>query len=218
MTVKRHRRSMSLVEVALAMALLVILGGILFSSLLSTTAVVDTAGAITDSQLEAERVVRMIRGELQRSGVSSPADLTITTGALTLVDDTVDYTAVNPNIALFNPADPSTVPFEGAPRRIFMEAHGTEILGNGLDDDKDLLIDEGQVTLVQAGAPPVVLGVNISRLEFELVPGGGTSGLPTLKIKVEVARLNRTNVDTTNLTAASGFRSHTSYSVFTLLN
>jgi type II secretory pathway pseudopilin PulG len=209
---------MSLVEVALAMGLLAILGGILFSSLLGTTAVVDTAGAITDSQLEAERVVRMIRGELQRSGVTSPADLTITTGALTLANDVVDYTAVDPSLPLFNPADPTNVPFEGAPRRILMEAHGSEILGNGVDDDGDLLIDEGQITLIQAGAPPIVLGVDISRLEFELVPGGGTSGLPTLKIKVEVARLNRANVDTTNLSAASGFRIHTSYSVFTLLN
>jgi hypothetical protein len=217
LTARRRRAGLTLVEVALASALLLILAGVVFSSMIGTTETVDTTAAITDSQLEAERIARRVREELQRSGILSPADLTISTNPQTLADDRVDYTPLSRDAPLFDPDDPWNVPYETLPERIAFEADGREVLGNGKDDDGDLLVDEGRVTLYRGGEPVATLGRNVSRIEYEQIAPQGMSGLPALKVTVVVQRVNRTAIRGVG-DLQGALRTHTSTSLVTLLN
>ena len=149
----RSRRGMTLIEVVVASAVFSIV-------LLALAGVVRSSGdtsslvhAQTAAQLRAEDALRIVRDQLRRAGEGGQSDLQVdpaptAPGAVW----EISYRVLQDG-QLFDPAatDPyATLPWSAD--RFVLRFERSEDPANGLDDDGDLVIDDGHVALYRRPA------------------------------------------------------------------
>lgn len=179
---------MTLVEVVVATAVTAAIALAALATLGAAGGSASLAGAQASAHADGERVVALLAQEVRCSGLGAPGALTATPTGLQRGAplDRVEYAA-----CLGWEAGPP-VRLRWSPRRVVaFEADKREVPGNGVDDDGDLLVDEGRVTLRlagQAGEPLAVLCVDVGRFEVALDPGPDRGG-PTLAVAVTIERL-----------------------------
>jgi type II secretory pathway pseudopilin PulG len=219
-------RKMTLIEVMVASGLftgLLLLAGL---SLQISTETLQLTSSMTMSTLEADRVLRVLRTELRSA---SSATLTVTPAPVLPLGPaganitSVTYETFDPTVPLLDTANPFNTPAT-TQRLIRFEADGTEILGNGLDDDGDFLIDEGRVALYNAPGLPAdliaVVGTNILGLQVARTNAAG-GGLAKVQIWLRVQRviLGATDNPAVDLANGAGPRAtHVVNAHFSLLN
>lgn len=173
------KRALTLVEVAVAMTVFLIVAAGMASLVGSTATSSNVVLTSTDVQVDAERILAEVRRELSLTGAgsSSPGNLVVTGGpappveiAYNVIDqgDIFDETAPNPA---------QSVPWK--PDRFFLsfEAEPGEDPTNGLDDDGDFLVDEVRLALYRqppAGARSLIKVVGEGLVDVQVETTGGT--------------------------------------------
>lgn len=219
---------MTILEAVVSTAVFAGILSLLAGMVASTSDATSVVGSTTTAQMEAERLLGMIRQELQPSGVSA-------TGGLTVSPDgrEVTYVRLDSRAPIFDPSDPLTPPWESQRRVIKLEADGAETLGNGADEDGDFLRDEGRVAVYirPPSGPDQLIAVMArdvmdpqtvapSRPMFSL---DTATPLPRVTVVVDLERIimagARGSADVGQLQAGGGSRArHRAMTVVTLLN
>ncbi|MCO5166993.1 MAG: hypothetical protein M9894_11570 [Planctomycetes bacterium] len=188
--------------------------GLSFVAAATTADVLSVTQATTRAHLEAERCLRLCLTELRRARRDGTTSPTWSASGLQ-AGDPDDVLEVRQALGV-DPADPRQVLW-GDTLRIAFEPDGDEVPNNGVDDDGDGRVDEGQVVLHVVGstAPPVVAARDVSRFAVQVdQPAPGV-----LRISLEV-RVEQT-IDRAARGDASAARPRASYTArgsVTLLN
>lgn len=181
-----RQSGMTLLETVISVVLLIVVLGLAFGSLDATAKTATVASSLTDAQLRAESVLRAVRDQLRTAGASGPSALVITDPAGKAI--LVEYSPVDQSAPIFDPADPYKSPFIAGERRVIrFEATFGEALDNGVDDDKDGRVDEGQLTLYRRGTPDTVIALLAPDVtSFGVVLDANPSPYPRLWLNVAV--------------------------------
>jgi hypothetical protein len=192
---------------------------LMVSSLVGASAdTVSAVGTMTATHTEAERILAFVAGELRGSTLTGPNPLQLVGGS------EVRFTSIDMAAPIFDPADPTNVPWSPIRKVIRLQADGAEVRGNGVDDDKDFLVDEGRVVLYSrvgtTDTELVSFGPDIGTFSVSL---DTSQGLPRVRVVVRVERVLRNAIkgqaDLDALAAGGGPRlSHTAETVVTLIN
>ncbi len=197
----------------------------IFAGILTIVAVmVSTASDGTSlmrsmtAQNDAEATARLLRRELSSTGVGGGGKLRV------LTTREVEYAPLEASKGLFDPTDPYAAPWSDTLRVLKFEQDGAEILDNGLDDDGDYLIDEGQIALYTRAAgvdtPIVVMAHDVGDVAFTLETSLNRPRLSfTLRIDRIIINAVKGQDDVDQLLAGAGPRiSHSVRSTITLIN
>lgn len=179
-----RERGLTLVEVMIGVVLTSVVLGLSFVAAATTADVLSVTQATTRAHLEAERCLRLCLTELRRArrdGATSPA-----WSASGLQPGDPDDVLEFRQALGVDPADPRQVLW-GDTLRIAFAADGEEVPSNGVDDDGDGRVDEGQVLIhfVGSGAPPVVAARDVTRFAVTVEqPAPGALRI-ALEVRVE---------------------------------
>ena len=178
-------RRLSLLEVVIAAALLMIALTLVSEVALSSTSQLRAAQATTQVVVEGERGLELVRSELRNSGLeASGGSLRVESSGLQDGSplDTIRYrTLVEPLAG--DPFQPAW-----SELRVLRFEAGDDPLGDGVDGDGDFRVDEGQLVLYRdppsAANQIAVIGRDISRFEVTLHPASA-EGLARLELRLE---------------------------------
>jgi hypothetical protein len=202
----RRTRGLTLIEAVISIAVFSVVSILSMMAMQTTGETTAMVSASFDAQLESERLLSLLRGQLQGTGTGA--------GGLAVIDANagdkqieVQYRPVDPAKLVFNPANPDDNPWMGAAlvgtgptwatgtlRVIKYEPSTGENFNNGTDDDNDGRIDEGQVRWynrtytagVATDSNPQVLASEVTGFGISLNPTA--SPFPRLTITCSIQR------------------------------
>jgi type II secretory pathway pseudopilin PulG len=222
---RRRRLGMTLVEVVVSSVVLTTLILVAVGAVSSAAGSASASNAVTEAQTSAERALRLIREHLAMAASAS----TPSAPGLVVIDPVttdqrieVEFTPIDRARPLFDPANPGALPWSGSRRVIKFEPESPELLDNGVDDDRDLLVDEGRIVLCRRASgvdtPIVVLATGVRSLVVSHDPLA--SPLARVFVQVTVERVIPGAIrDAKDLAGARVPRTrHTAHALVPLLN
>lgn len=188
------RRSLTIMEIAVALAVfsVVIVAAAGFMQIGGDTS--SLVHAQTRAQLDAERILRLVRAQLSRSGYPpGGGDLQVQTPHPDPATGNwrVDFNVLQNGTLIdpFNTApDPySTIPWSNARFSLRWEHTTDPAIGAGnfgVDNDGDYILDDGQIAIYRIGAPDQLVAVIAEDVRnFVLTE---QAGLPRPRIRLQV--------------------------------
>lgn len=191
------RAASTLVELSIGLFLFSGVLVLTFVALSTMADVFSVTQSSTRAHVDAERCLRLCVSEIRRARRDEIGSTPSCSGTGLQLGDPDDVFEFRQALGV-DPSDPARVLW-GDTLRLTFEPDGDELLGNGVDDDRDGRVDEGRVAVYRLGAPDVLVVVaahDVSRFTVELEQSATVMQV-TLQLQMEsvIERAVRDDVD-----------------------